>query len=177
MIGRIEFAPDYVSRRRMIKLTALAGASTLVMGTSKCGAPKNLSFYVSTIVGALKDLSPLVPNLGDKIAKAITIAEAFDKAYRDGKFEDATAVFNNLVSVIEEITAAAGIDNDQIKLVLAVASIALRTIALLLLNQSEQPEVAAEIAKRSARGKSESAVIRRLANSAAVNKAYQASKL
>lgn len=162
-----------MNRRQMIKqsgltIGAVAIGGPLVLTQVACDK-KDLSFYVSTVVGALKDLSPLLPGLGDKIATAIKVAEEFDKAYKDGKFENATVLFNNLAGVISQIIAAAGIDNQQVKLALAVTSIAIRAIASLLKSQAPAGLTASHAPQL--------ATIERLANAGAIDAAYKASKL
>lgn len=155
------------------------GMAALAVATTGCPGAKNLSFYVSTVVGALKDLSPLIPNLGPTIAKAIKIAEDFDEAYRKGAFENAMALFENLAGLVSQITESAGVDNQQVKLAIAVASIALRTIAVLLKTQADNPEVAAVISGKhtSASVKRQVSLVERLADTAAVDTAFKAAKL
>lgn len=165
-----------MNRRQALKLGGLAGVGALTMGVQRCGGP-NLSFYVSTIIGAMKDLSPLLPNLSANITKAIKVAETFDAAYRKGDFDSAEKLFENLNSLISQIADDAGIESQQVKLAITFANVGIRAIAAILFAQRDQPAVASAIAKRGAAGKARLSVVERLADAAAIDKAYQASKL
>lgn len=150
----------------------------LTLSTTGCG--KNLSNYVSTIIGAMEELKPLLPNLSASLSKAISIAKSFDEAYRAGKFDSATTLFENLVGVINQIIADAGINaSDSVKIALSVASVGMRAIAVLLRDQATQPAVASAVkekAKASAASAKRVSLIESLANSKEVNAVFEAAR-
>lgn len=157
-----------MNRRTLLKTGALGGVGMLTLGTSACG--KNLSTYVSIIIGALEELSPLLPGQSSVIATAVKIAKDFDEAYRAGKFASATALFSNLAGVIGQIADSIGVSSPAVKTAIAIAGIALRAIAVLLKQQSAEPAVAAVIAsQRSAIAIQQMDLINRLADPIAVD--------
>lgn len=169
-----------ISRRSMLRTGALA-AGGFAVGTAftapACN-PKNLSVYVQTVVGALKEISPLLPSSADIIAKAIKVAEEFDKAYREGKFENALVLFENLAGFITQIATDVGVDNPTVKIALAVAGIALRAIAVLLKAQESEPAVADAVARANAKpgAAARRSLVDKLANPIAVNRAFAVSR-
>ena len=146
-----------MNRRHFIHTGALAGAGALVISETAC-APKNLSFFVQTLIGAMRDLSPLIPGQGVLLSKIITIATDFDAAYKRGDFANATAIFNTLVGNVTQLINDIGSLSTQIKTILAVVGIALRAIASLLASQAT-PAIAAK-----AKGTPEGATVQRLSN-------------
>ncbi len=138
-----------LSKRNFLKAGGTAGLGALVLGTTACPGGKNLSFWVSTIVGTLEELKPLLPNLSEPLSRGISIAKSFDEAYREGKFEDAEAIFENLHGVITQIITDAGISlGDNVKISLALLSVGLRTVSVILKAQLENPQVAAAVKNR-----------------------------
>lgn len=158
-----------MNRRTLLKTGGFAAVGVMTVGVSGCG--KNISFYTATVIGALKDLRPLLPNLGDRLSKAIAVAETFDAAYRDGKFADAATLFENLTTTVSEIIAAIGVMNESVKLAVAVGGVALRAIAVLLRQQASQPAVAAMVAASDASAK---AMIQKMADPAVIDKVVEA---
>jgi hypothetical protein len=140
-----------VNRRVFMKVAGTAGAGTLVFGgaviTTGCG--EKISFYVSTVIGSLETLSPLIPSASGLITKAVAAAKAFDEAYRAGKFEDSTALFTNLGELALQIAGAVGVASPPILLAIAVGRVALNAIAQILKNQIKDPVVAGLVAARS----------------------------
>jgi len=137
-----------MNRRQFNKAALTGGAVAVITPTVLVmqGCGKNLSVWVNTVIGALQELSPLLPNSAQLISRAIKVAQDFDAAYRAGKFLDATALFENLAGVLSQITQDAGVNNPTIKIALAVAGVAMRAIAVLLKSQSTQPAVTAAVA-------------------------------
>lgn len=161
-----------MNRRTLLKTGGLAAVGTMTLGVAGCG--KNISFYSATVIGALKDLRPLLPNLDTRINNAISVAETFDSAYRAGKFADAATLFENLTIIINEIIAAIGVMNESVKLAVAVGGVALRAIAVLLRQQASDPVVAARIQVLGDPGAK--AMIQRMADPAVIDKIVEAVK-
>lgn len=161
-----------MNRRALLKTGGLAAVGALTIGTVACG--KNISFYSATVIGALKDLRLLLPSLGDRLNNAISVAEAFDSAYRAGKFADAATLFENLTIIINEIIAAIGVMNESVKLAVAVGGVALRAIAVLLRQQASDPVVAARIQVLGDPGAK--AMIQRMADPSVIDKVVEAVK-
>lgn len=141
-----------ISKRRFITTGARAAAGALVLSgaalTVACG--EKISFYVSTVIGALETLSPLLPNSSQMIAKAVAIAKAFDEAYRAGKFADSVTLFTNLGDLALQIFGLAGIANPPVLLAVALARVAMNAIASILKKQAEDPTVVAAVSRRGA---------------------------
>ena len=135
-----------MNRRTLLKTSSVGAIGFLTLGAKGCG--KNLSTYVNVVIGALQELSPLLPGQAQLIAKAVSIAKTFDDAYRAGKFIDAGALFENLAGVISQIAEAAGVASPSVKVAIAVAGIAMRAIAVLLKNQAADPTIAAIVNDR-----------------------------
>jgi hypothetical protein len=137
-----------VDRRDFIKGAAMASGTILLaestLATTGCG--KEVLVFTSTLRAALVGAKPLLPKLGDRIAQAIAATEAFESAYRAGKFVDAVAVFKNLAPTVEEILQNADIGNSDVKRYIALIGVALSTIASLLESQRGEPQVAAIVA-------------------------------
>lgn len=169
-----------ISRRSMLGTGALvAGSFAVGVGfTAPACNPKNLSVYVQTIVGALEEISPLLPNSAAIIAKAVKVAKDFDDAYRAGKFENALVLFENLAGFISQIANDVGVNNPTIQIALAVAGIALKGIAVLLKSQESEPQVVAAMERANAKpgAAARRSLVERLANPTAVEKAFAASR-
>lgn len=170
-----------MNRREMIHTTVL-GVAGFGVGTAStapaCPGSKNLSTYVVTVIGALEELTPLLPSQSSNITKAIKIAKDFDEAYRAGKFDSATVLFENLSSTVSQIASDAGVTNSSVKIGIAVAGVAMRAIAVLLKNQvTEDPRVADVVKSRTGvAADRQKSLIESLANDSAVNAIFQAAK-
>lgn len=152
-----------MDRRTLLKTGGLAAIGTLTLGTSACG--EKLSFYVSTVIGSLETLSPLLPNASQLIGKAVAAAKAFDEAYRAGKFADSVALFTNLGELVLQIAGIVGVASPPILLAIAVGRVALNAIASILKNQMSNPTVAAMVESRSDRAaQQQKAMIERMAD-------------
>lgn len=135
-----------VNRRTLLKTGGLAAIGSLTIGTSACG--DKVSFAVSTVIGALEALSPLLPNASNLISKGISLAKQFDKAYSEGKFTDATALFTNLGEIAQEIVEVAGLGNPRVTQIIALGRVGLNVIASILKAQMKDPVIAGMVAAR-----------------------------
>ena len=156
-----------LSRRRFLKTTSTVTLGTIALSgaalTVACG--EKISFYVSTVIGSLETLSPLLPNASSLITKAVSTAKAFDEAYRAGKFADSTALFANLGDLALQIAGAVGADSPPILLAIAVGRVALNAIATILKNQMQEPAIAMMVNSRSdAAAQRQKAMIERMAD-------------
>ena len=151
-----------MNRRQMLTTTGLGVVSIGVMSQVGC-KPKNLSLYVQTVVGALQEISPLLPSQAQFISKIVTVAADFDAAYKRGDFESATTLFSTIVSNVSQLISDIGTPSPQIKVALAVAGIALRAIATLLASQAT-PAIAAQASKAAGAQAKAVNTVRRLSN-------------
>jgi hypothetical protein len=171
-----------MNRRTMLKSVGtgaaigVAAPSTLLLEGCE---PKNLSVYVETVVGSLKEVATLLPSLGPRITQAIKIAEDFDAAYRAGKFESALALFENLSGVISQIAGDVGLFTPTVKVALAVAAIAMRAIAVLLKSQEAEPAVAKRLKLRplTPQERARTGLVNRLADAGTIDQLFAAAKL
>lgn len=167
------------SRRTFIKVGAMAGAGVLVASQVSCGDKEDVDFYTSTITGALTTLKTLLSNQADILDKGIQVAKTFNKAYQDGKFDTAMALFENLTEVINDVIMAVGAGmSDSIRITLALADVGIRAIAVLLKRQQAKPEVAASLKNRSLSPMQERqlSVVEALSNSRSVQAVFEASR-
>lgn len=169
--------PD-LSKRTFLKLGGAAAVSALALGTTACGP--SMSVWVQTITGALEELKPLLPAQAALLSKAISIAKSFNQAWQDEKFSNAVTILENLTATIQQIIDAAGVNlSQQVKTMIAVVGIALRTVAVLLKEQMNDPAVATTVNDRAMANPSASrqrTLIERLADPAAVDAAFAAAK-
>lgn len=159
-----------LSKRQFLKGAATAGVGILVTEGAlvTTGCDKSVSFFTSTVIGALSDLKPLLPNLNPAIDKAIAAGRAFDEAYRAGKFDNIDTLFENFGNTVNSFVAAIGVMNEDVKRYVLVGGIALRAIASLLRSQVSQPAVAAVVASKSKT--SGMAMIERMSDPAVLDK-------
>jgi len=170
---------DNVNRRKFLQIATTAGVGSLAFGGAvvSIGCGEKVSFYVSTVVGSLDALLPLLPNASDQIKKAISIANAFDEAYRAGKFEDSVALFTNLGEVSGEIVELAGVGNEKVKLAIALGRVALNAIATILKSQMSVPQVAAKVAARvGVEAQKQKSMIEKMADAQMIEMLFAASK-
>lgn len=163
-----------MNRRQFTKQAALTLTVAGLAGSAfKCGSEK-VSLYISTINGLLREIAVLLPAQSQTIAKLLALATDFDTAYRRGDFDSADSLFNTLVSNLTTFTTDLGVNlSDQVKMWLAVIGATVRTIAVLLRDQvATQPAIAGR-----ARAARSAGAVERLADSAAVDAAFQAAKL
>lgn len=141
-----------MNRRQALSTIGL-GSAGFATGTAfsapNCPGGKNLSTYVLIITKSYAEVKTLLPDLGldessigrisDLTAKAIKVAEQFDKAYKEGAFESAGAFFNELRSLSLNIATELNvIDNRIVQGILAGVGIARVTIGALLEAQADQ---------------------------------------
>lgn len=162
-----------MQRRDLLKGGAIAALVTVTLGNKGCSA-KDLSVYVQTVVGVLRELQPLLPNAAQLIVKAIKIAEDFDVFYRAGKFADAKALFANLAELLSQIAADVGVTSPTVKVALLVAGIAMRAIAVLLASQANQPAIMAALSIESPEAKRQTALIEKLADTIVIDRLFAA---
>ena len=164
-----------ITRRTLIKSGGLAAVGAMTLGVSSCG--EKISFYVSTVIGSLETLSPLIPSASGLIAKAVAAAKAFDEAYRAGKFADSTALFANLGDLALQIAGAVGAASPQILVAIAVGRVALNAIGQILKSQMKDPVVAGMVAQRSdPAAERQKAMINRMADDRMIEMIIAASK-
>jgi hypothetical protein len=164
-----------MKRRTLLKTGGLAAIVTLTLGNKGC--TQKISFYVSTVIGSLEALSPLLPSASGLITKAVAAAKAFDEAYRAGKFADSTALFANLGDLAMQIAELAGVASPQIKIAIAVGRVALNAIASILKSQLADPVVAGIVAARSdAAAVRQKAMIERFADEKMIETLFQSAK-
>jgi hypothetical protein len=164
-----------MNRRTLLKTGGLAAIGTLTLGTSACG--EKVSFYVSTVIGSLEALLPLLPNASEPIKKAIATAKAFDEAYRDGKFADSTALFTNLGELAGQVVELAGVASPQVKLAIALGRVGLNAIASILKSQMKDPVIEAMVnARTDAAAQKQKAMIEKMADAQMIESIFQASK-
>lgn len=156
-----------ISRRKFLTTGTRATVGAIVLSgaalTAACG--EKISFYVSTVIGSLETLSPLLPNASQLITKAVSIAKAFDEAYRAGKFADSVALFTNLGELALQIAGTIGVASPPVLLAIAVGRVALNAIASILKNQMSNPTIAAMVESRSDKAaQRQKAMIERMAD-------------
>ena len=176
--SQFDIAVD-LSKRRFLTFGARAAAGAIVLsGTAliaACG--EKISFYVSTVIGSLETLSPLIPSASGLITKAVAAAKAFDEAYRAGKFADATASFTNLGELALQIAGAVGVASPPILVAIAVGRVALNAIAQILKNQMKDPVIASMVAARSdAAAERQKSMINRMADDKMIEMIVAASR-
>lgn len=139
-----------LSKRQFLTTGVRAAVGTVVFSGAAlslaCG--EKISFAVSTVIGSLEALSPLLPSASGLISKGISIAKQFDKVYREGKFADSTALFTNLGEVAQQIVEVAGLANPRINQIIALGRVGLNVIASILKSQMKDPVIAGMVAAR-----------------------------
>lgn len=168
-----------MNRRQFAKRGTLTLA-LLVMTTTawKCGSEK-VTIYVQTISSFLREIAGIIPAQAAFINKIIGVAADLDAAYRRGDFDNATTFLESLSGNINLLITNLGVNlSSQVKLALALINSSVKLIAVLLLNQSQDPTVAAELKNRAAKPDDERKMklIRSLANETDINALFEASK-
>lgn len=165
------------SKRNFLKVggaglgsVALTGGLAGLLLTQTACSTKDVAFYVSTIVGALGELKPLLPGAAGTIAKAVTVANTFLDAYKAGKFANAKVALKNLVDLLSQIANDVGISgNPTVKVIFALASVAIHTIAALIMANAPAGAMAGVTS-------AEQAMVERMANPTTLNAIFVASK-
>lgn len=163
---KYDIAVDLFKRRFLTTGTrAVLGAMVLSGAGLSVACGEKISFYVSTVIGSLEALIPLLPNAAPQIRKAVEAAKAFDAAYRAGKFTDASTLFANLGDLALEIFNVVGVVDPRIGLAIALGRVAFNAIATLLKKQMEDQAVAAIVnAQNDPRSLRAKAMIERMAD-------------
>lgn len=166
-----------MNRRTMLKVTGTGTVGVLAFGAAGCDK-KDVSFYVSVFSGAMEELIPLLPGQRTLLERALSAIKTFKSAYDAGKFDNAVTALENASTVLGEIIGQVGNVSDAVKVAITVAGVGLRAIAALLKAQTADPAVQAEMNARAGTpaARHTLSVIERLANAAALDRAYQASK-
>lgn len=132
-----------VIKRSAMTFGALAAAGPVVLMQAACGDTTQLVRWVGILIGSLKDVSPILTNMGAGsivalIGQAIPIAEKLKKAFEDNNHASALDFLNNLINpengIIVQIANAVNLladDNRKriVQGVLAIGMVALRLIA------------------------------------------------
>lgn len=167
------------NRRNFLRASGTAGIGLLALGASECGK-KNVDFYVATVIGTLEELKSLLPAQATLLSRGISVAKSFNDAYQDGKFDSAMTIFENLVGVVNEIIAAAGVNvSDGVKIALAVAGVAIRGIAVLLKDSTADPQVAAAVKEKASASAADArrmSLVESLANPKSVQVVFETSR-
>lgn len=175
-ISRSIVAVHDPSKRNFLKVggaglgsVALTGGLAGLLLTQTACSTKDVAFYVSTIVGALGELKPLLPGAAGTIAKAVTVANDFLAAYRAGKLVNAKTALKNLVDLLIQIGGDIGIGgNPTAKVIFALASVAIHTIAALIMTNTPAVAMAGVTS-------AEQAMVERMANPATLHAIFVAS--
>lgn len=157
-----------MNRRQVIR-RAIQGAAVLTIAPgvvlqTACGDTTQLVRWTMVVIGALKDVSPILVDMGANavtalIAKALPIAERLKKAFEDNDHASIVDLLDNLINpqtgIAVEIANAVGAlaDDNRKRIVLgilAIGMVALRLISAEI--ETTTPAAAAETVKRRAPG-------------------------
>lgn len=151
-----------MNRRSMLRTTGLTVGMLTIAGPAillqaGCKSTKQLSKWTSVLIGALKDVSPILTDIGAEnvtalIVKALPIAEKLKAAFDDNNNVDAFALLNNLIDprtgvIVEIADAVAKLTDERKKFIqgiLAIGMVALRLIAAQI-EQDVPANVAADV--------------------------------
>lgn len=169
-----------MNRRSVLKSIGIGTAAVIATPTLllQTACAKKVSTWVRALISPLEEIKPLIPSQSVLIDRVIAVAKEFDKAYQEGKFKGAVTVFTNLTGLVSQLITAAGVTAPPIvKTALALASIAIRAIAVILQEQGEANPAAV---RSTMRGTSEEADalrnIRTLANPESIDQVLKAVK-
>lgn len=151
-----------MNRRSMLGRTGLTvgalAVAPLTVLQFGCGSTKQLVKWSGILIQALKDVSPILtdigaPNVVALVAKAIPVAEKLKKAFENNDNVSALQFLDNLINpttgiIVEIQNAIGGISDERKKFVqglLAIGMVALRLIAANI--EDEVPPADAAMAK------------------------------
>lgn len=178
-LTRFDIGVD-LSKRNFLKAGGMAGVGALTLTTTACPFDgKKVSFYAQTISSFLVEIGEIVPAQAAFIAKIVKVVADLDAAAQRGDFASASTFFNTMVSnVTQLITNIGGGLSPQVKILLAVASAAIRSLAVLLKNQGATT-VSAVASARASNASIDSAVrtIERLASPKEIDATFEAVRL
>jgi hypothetical protein len=169
-----------LSKRNFLKVGAAAGVGALALGATACPLDsKKVTFYSATLSSFLNEVAGLLPAQAAFIARIIKVISDFDAAYQRGDFTNASAFFNTMVANVSQLISDVGRNlSPQLKMLLAVASATVRTIAVLLQQQgATQPWAVARARAASPDADRAISTIEKLAHPSAVDAAFAAAKL
>lgn len=178
-----------LNRRELIKrggftagVLAIAGPGILI--STGCGDTKQLVRWTVMLIGALKDVSLILGDMGQGnivalIGRAIPIAEKLKKAFEDNDHASTLTFIDNLINptsgIIVEIANAVGALADEGRKRIVLGTLAIGMVALRLISaniENETPVAAADTARRRAPVASRS--VKKAAESSALEKAFAA---
>lgn len=150
---------------------ALAIAGPGVLLQTACGDTKQLVRWTLMLIGALKDVSPILADMGASqivslVGKAIPIAESLKKAFENNDHATTLTLIENLINpqtgIITEIANQVGLlaDDARKKLVLGLLAIGMVALRLISANIEQDVPVAAADSVRKARPAAASAITR-----------------
>lgn len=164
----------------------LAIAVPSVLLQTACGDTKQLVRWTTMLIGALKDVSPILGDMGagsivGLIARAIPLAERLKKAFEDNDHATTLQVLDNLINpnngIIVQIANAVGAlaDDARKKIVLGLLAIGMVALHLIAANLSEEVPPSGAAVARSARPQAVSS-IEKAAKSNSLKLAFDAAK-
>lgn len=180
-----------MNRRTMLKHAGTVGALAIVAPSvllqTACGDTKQLVRWVVIVIGALKDVSPILGEMEQSvivalISRAVPIAEKLKKAFEDNDHVSTLQFLDNLINpdngLIVQIADAVWAlpDGDPRKrLVLGLLAIGMVALRLISANiEQEVPVAAADSARRAQPSAARS--IERAAKADALTRAFAAAK-
>jgi len=186
----IDIAVD-LSKRKFLK-GSVATAGVLVIAApgvllqTACGDTKQLAAWTSTVISVLRDVSPILTEMGAfgivaSITAAIPIAERLKKAFQDNDNASAFQFLDNLINpqtgiIVEIATAVGALVNDGRKRIvlglLAIGQVALRLISAQIENEVPPSAIAAARAARP----SAADAVQRAASADVLEKAFSVSR-
>jgi hypothetical protein len=144
--------------RTGLTVGAIALAGPLTIMQIACGSTKSLVKWAGIVIGALKDVSPILADIGASdvvalVAKAIPIAEKLKNAFEDNDHASTLQFLDNLINpqtgiIVEIANAVTNLTDERKKFVqgiLAIGMVALRLIAANI--EDEVPPAAATVAR------------------------------
>lgn len=180
-----------MNRRTMLKHTgltigAVAVAGPAVLLQTGCGDTKQLSRWTVTTIASLKDVSPILADMGAGsivalIGKAIPIAEKLKGAFDRNDHASALTFLDNLINpqtgLIVEIANLAGALADDGRKRLVLGLLAIGMVALRLISANIEDNVpAADAAAATAARPSAARSVKRAAKADALEAAFAAVK-
>lgn len=168
-----------MNRRQFTKRAALTLAAAGISGSAfKCSGGEKVSIYVQTISTFLNEIAGILPDKAAFISKIVKVASDFDAAFRGGDFANADSLLNTLITNITTLTNDIGIStSNQVKMWLSVIGATVRTVAVLFKEANKSDPTALAKSGVSTDSLKSASAIERLASQAAVDAAFQATKL
>lgn len=177
-----------MNRRSMISRSALTAGALALAGPVTlmqvaCGSTKQLVKWTGLVIGALRDLSPILAGMDGTVpivalvAKAIPIAERLKKAFEDNDHAKTLDLLNNLIApggVFAQIADLVGnLTDERKRLVQGLLAIAQTFLRLIAANIEEEIPASATAAARALNA----GAVRAVENAASPDKIASAFKL